>query len=382
MLKVFFVDDEPFITQGLSMIIDWAQYGYEISGTASNGKEAIEMIKENVPDLIIADIRMPQMTGFEMVEQLKSENVNIGNVVMLSGYSDFEYARRAIQDGCFDYLLKPIDKTELISVLERIQEESEADTSRNRESKPDRIAPLVKFFQSFNVQDNMAEVEQIDVEVSSDISSKEVIDELIYAVRTNRREDIESKAREVSYRLRNHDNSSVRMEINYILFEMLHLAYSVDASSDKEEVLQFISDSVLDSSFSADAENGLAKIMLDFAEYLVELRGGQNGGVLGEIEADIKANYAQNLTLKGLGNKYFINPAYLGQIFKKKYNESFKDYLNRVRIENAESLLINTDKKVYEVAEMVGYKDLDYFIDKFIALKGCTPARFRKNIGQ
>ena len=175
MLKVFFVDDEPFITQGLSMIIDWAQYGYEISGTASNGKEAIEMIKENVPDLIIADIRMPQMTGFEMVEQLKKENVNIGNVIMLSGYSDFEYARRAIQDGCFDYLLKPIDKAELISVLERIQEESEADTSRNLESKPDRIAPLVKFFQSFNVQDNMAEVEQIDVEVSSDISSNNVL---------------------------------------------------------------------------------------------------------------------------------------------------------------------------------------------------------------
>ena len=85
-----------------------------------------------------------------------------------------------------------------------------------------------------------------------------------------------------------------------------------------------------------------------------------------------------NLTLKYLGDKYFINSAYLGQLFHKKYGCSFKDYLNNYRIEKAVSLLLTTDMKTYEIAEAVGYKDVDYFVNKFITVKGCTPVRYRK----
>ena len=92
----------------------------------------------------------------------------------------------------------------------------------------------------------------------------------------------------------------------------------------------------------------------------------------------IREHYAQNLTLKDLGLKYYINSAYLGQLFRKTYGVSFKDYLNNYRIEMAASLLLHTDLKNYEIMEKVGYHDLDYFINKFIAMKGCTPARFRK----
>ena len=70
--------------------------------------------------------------------------------------------------------------------------------------------------------------------------------------------------------------------------------------------------------------------------------------------------------------------AYLGQIFRKKYGQSFKDYLNGYRIEQASLRLLRTDDKVYEIAQDVGYKDLDYFINRFIAVKGCTPAKFRR----
>ncbi|MBR6396761.1 MAG: helix-turn-helix transcriptional regulator, partial [Lachnospiraceae bacterium] len=66
--------------------------------------------------------------------------------------------------------------------------------------------------------------------------------------------------------------------------------------------------------------------------------------------------------------------------FKKQYGESFKDYLNKVRIKNAEELLIHTDLKIVDVAERVGYRDVDYFIDKFISHRGCTPAKFRKQL--
>ena len=83
---------------------------------------------------------------------------------------------------------------------------------------------------------------------------------------------------------------------------------------------------------------------------------------------------------KGLSEKYYVNSAYLGQLFRKKYGQSFKDYLNNYRIEQASNQLIHTDKKIIQIAEEVGYHDLDYFVNRFIQVKGCTPARFRKQM--
>lgn len=122
----------------------------------------------------------------------------------------------------------------------------------------------------------------------------------------------------------------------------------------------------------------LVRFAGEYADYLAQLRGKSARGVLGEIEKEVRDNYAGNLTLKELSKKYFINTAYLGQIFRKKYGCSFKDYLNAYRMDRAAELLLHTDMKIYEVAERVGYHDLDYFINRFIEAKGCTPARFRK----
>ena len=88
----------------------------------------------------------------------------------------------------------------------------------------------------------------------------------------------------------------------------------------------------------------------------------------------------QNLTLKDLSEKYYINTAYLGQVFRKKYGQSFRDYLNGIRIEQAAVLLMHTDQKIYQIAENVGYHDIDYFVNRFIQVKGCTPARFRRQM--
>ena len=113
---------------------------------------------------------------------------------------------------------------------------------------------------------------------------------------------------------------------------------------------------------------------------MAQLKGNQAKGVLGKVENDLRENFRENLTLKDLSRKYYVNAAYLGQIFKKQYGESFKDYLNHIRIEKAVELLLHTDMRIYEIADAVGYKDMDYFINKFIAIKGCTPAKFRKQI--
>ena len=103
------------------------------------------------------------------------------------------------------------------------------------------------------------------------------------------------------------------------------------------------------------------------------------GGVLTKIEREVRENYTQNLTLKELSRKYYINSAYLGQIFRKKVRRLLQGIISTNTASSAAAeLLLHTDKKVMEIAGAVGYRDPDYFINRFIASRGCTPARFRK----
>lgn len=178
------------------------------------------------------------------------------------------------------------------------------------------------------------------------------------------------------------DLKIINIAINYLLFQLQHLALEQDENVNQGEILKSIGIDVFEQGNIRDSAENMNRVLNDFADYLVQLRGNQAKGVLSQVEAQLKESYAENLTLKDFSRKYYINAAYLGQLFRKQYGESFKEHLNRIRIEKAVELLLHTDKKIYEIAEEIGYRDIDYFINKFIALKGCTPARFRKQIRQ
>ena len=94
MLRVMLVDDEPFILQGLSVLIDWNGLGFEIVKTAANGLEALEFLKKDEVDLIIADIRMPGMSGLELLENVRKSRITDAYFAIVSGYNDFAYARQ------------------------------------------------------------------------------------------------------------------------------------------------------------------------------------------------------------------------------------------------------------------------------------------------
>lgn len=120
MLKVLLVDDEPFILQGLTVLVDWQKEGFEIAGTAANGQEAVDFLQQRKVDLIIADIKMPVMTGTELLAKIRQENISDAYFAILSGYADFTYAQEAMRYKCTDYILKPVEKEELLSVLHRV----------------------------------------------------------------------------------------------------------------------------------------------------------------------------------------------------------------------------------------------------------------------
>lgn len=120
MIKVLIVDDEPKLREGMRTLIPWEEQGYTVVATASNGFEAIEKFHSLAPKLIVADIRMPGMDGLEMITELRKENADC-HILILSGYADFEYAKRAISYRVDGYLLKPVDEEELISYLQELR---------------------------------------------------------------------------------------------------------------------------------------------------------------------------------------------------------------------------------------------------------------------
>ena len=526
MRKVLLVDDEPFILQGLKIIIDWEEEGYEVVAQCSNGYEALEYIKNNQVDLIVADIQMPRMTGLELLEKIRTDKISDAFFIILTGFKDFSYIQTALRFECMDYLLKPVEKQELLRVVRKISqvadersaaeksredmeqaylarnlmallfgkhdeknieyveshmqivgairyvdiemadyageveelEEGEMrnyqrkmfqscrtflkeekdhcifDVSRDEKSfdigliycdyfakkrgveigtffeymqkyiktetgfstnvfvgKPvDKLSGVSKSYSSACVMKSLEafrtkkQIYFYDEEVASEESNaiilKDQLDELVTGIEEDDREKIEANVDKLFEAMNlNMTEETRRLNVNYLLFRLIYKATELDSELNQEEILRFIAEHSFEEGILRGSKDHMMHFCVEYAEYLSQLRKNASNGILVEIEKEISMHYMENLSLRDLGKKYFINSSYLGQMFQKKYNQSFRDYLTKYRIECAKQLLINSDKRIADIAEEVGYKDTDYFLKKFIEINGCTPSKYRKN---
>ena len=521
LLKVLLVDDEPFIVKGLSVLVDWAAQGFAIAGTAANGRQALAFLKKHPVDLIIADIQMPAMDGLELMEILRREKISDAHFVILSGYSDFEYARRAIRYDCMDYLLKPVMTDQLTELLQKVrascrrssegkqreavytsaylaqnllallQEQYDDKTVSFVESQlklnggvryvsiarqMDRTSPVpakrvkalrqelaaacreylggwekhlldvppersscgvglifchgmaqeagqsehdfllalhervqaavqsaVTIFAGKQVphitelgdsyqtavqmramhrylsKSDPVQFYRMDIDAGFAGISAMALDTLLAAIEKNDKPGIREGVLAVFGTISaDTDFELLRVNMDYLLYKMVRLACERDKTANQKELLQHLQKNMLRyGDVVPDKFERLIRFVQEYADYLLSLQ--QDGGsVIQQVEQEIRLHYRENLTLKGLSQKYYVNSAYLGQLFKKKYGVSFREYLNNCRIEQAARLLVTTGDKIYAIARAVGYQDLDYFIERFIAAKGCTPSNYRK----
>jgi two-component system, response regulator YesN len=230
--NVLVVEDEQIIREGLRILLESIDNEFRVS-EAMSGEEALLKVRQQLPRLIITDIRMNGMDGLSFIEKVRQISVDIP-IIILSGHSDFEYARAALQFGVTDYLLKPVNRVELSNVV-------------------------IKIFNSKDKKEN----------------------------------------REVSKQFK--------------------------------RILQFIDD-----------------------------------------------HLDQEITLGQIAEHIFLHPQYVGQLFKTELNQSFTEYLTNERMNRAKKLLATTNLKIYEVAQLSGYKSPKHFMALFKQEYGLTPKEYRK----
>lgn len=136
MYKVLLVDDEILVREAISKKIEWNKLGFDLIGDCENGKDAIEFVEQHPVDLVLTDICMPHIDGMGLSKYLH-EHCPQTSIIIFSGYSDFEYAKQAIQYKVSEYILKPVTAKELTEVLSRLKKK--LDGVRQEEQKIDKL---------------------------------------------------------------------------------------------------------------------------------------------------------------------------------------------------------------------------------------------------
>lgn len=123
MWGVVIADDEPIIRSGIAKIIPWNKYDCQVAGIARNGEEALELIKKTGAKIVISDIKMPKMNGLKLLDELRKAELDV-YFIIVSGYDEFQYVQKALNNGAFGYLLKPIIPEELEEMIRRAAEKA------------------------------------------------------------------------------------------------------------------------------------------------------------------------------------------------------------------------------------------------------------------
>ena len=141
MYQLLIVDDEEDIRRGMARGIPWNEWGFEVAGQAENGEEAVRIIGEKHPDVVLSDIRMPKMDGIELMQYLHENNPEI-KIIILSGYNDVEYLNMAIRNQVTEYLLKPTDIDEFETLFHRLKEKLDEEGIRRRELESLKVSAM------------------------------------------------------------------------------------------------------------------------------------------------------------------------------------------------------------------------------------------------
>lgn len=174
MLNVLIIDDEPNVRQGLKIIIPWKENEFEICGESGDPDEGLKMILTLQPDIVLIDIKLPGKLGVEIIKESREHGFK-GKFIIISGYSNFEYAKDAIKYGVKSYILKPVDEDELIEILLKLKGEINQERRWEKNKKIIEEFAIKKLFLEKNeeLEKELSRYESFQVAIVFDEFSKD-----------------------------------------------------------------------------------------------------------------------------------------------------------------------------------------------------------------
>ena len=424
MYKVLLVDDEYMITEGLKRLIPFDKWDMEVVATANHADDALDYVREHPVDIVISDVNMPDKTGLEMIQEMK-DLLPDAYYILLSGYQEFDYVKKAMNLSVVDYLVKPVDKVELGHLLEKIvtqlrekvqepeilsqQLDEEAFKTHltqkenwwiglSKEKQGDFVIPYYVLGQDWQIVLADQEFEGLLVmsfeapyQINFEKWKRDVEKTLFYgSVNLDQSESLFSYYEPI-YRVIIQGNLQQIID-ELTLLEKIVLENTPRVSITKQLFTQFVMDVFhLFEHLKADDMTDIVKnihaitTFEDLVAYTKETLTsffGQyrmNENVVSVLEV-IGRDYKKELSLKDISKDLFINPVYLGQLIKKETNSTFAELLNKQRIKAAQQLLLSTNDSIEDICYTVGYSNVGYFYKVFRKLCGKSPKAYRKQV--
>lgn len=390
--KILIADDEPKIRRGLHAQIDRLGLPCEVCAEAEDGEIALEAAERLRPDILLVDINMPFVNGLDFIEALRRTRAD-ARVILITGYEEFEYARRALELDVHAYLLKPINVEELRRAVETAIDQLEVSRQRNRhfewaiaqignrreflreEFLRDAVSGRLEAdeIREFRVYFDFPEPQRMMLMLISAHSSAAGEKPWQHTLRQYALQDALQEGPEgLAYRcLFSDDRGNVLLlydappELDARLIEAVRAALSAELGL----TVQLEAEPVASLTRIAEAYDSAMERMLSSA---------QLSPIVDGAKAYIAAHYSNpDLSLMEVAEALNAHPAYLSRTMKQELGMPFAKYLTNVRIGKAVQLMRDPSIRIWKVAEMVGYSGGNYFSAAFKKVLGVSPADYR-----
>ncbi len=410
MYRVFLVDDEIAIREGIRNAAFWNGNKYLLVGEAPDGEMALPMIQDEQPDIVITDIRMPFMDGMQMAEKLERLMPRI-EIIILSGYDDFNYARRAMSLGVQEYLLKPVSSVDLHEALERASSRIEKERQQRKliDSLRSRVEEKNLFLKEKILSSILTEpVQEREEEHTINemralginlVAGCYIVADITWLPEQDSLGPGQELLRELAERSGGtiqvcngrHGTLAIVMGDNELGAEERAYAFSRSAMSELEHLgcrnaFASVGNCVFHLGSIPDSASAARH-----ARHIAQANGTAPSGfsIIGAAEpvakvcAFLEEKYSDpNLMLRDAAEQVNMSDSRFSSVFAQKMGITFTEYLTDLRMKEAKKLLSTTKMRSSQVAVAVGYSDPHYFSYLFKKNAGMTPSEFRRSFSE
>ena len=403
MYKLLIADDEKQISDGLRDLINWNSLGFEITGIFKDGSEVIEFLKKYEADVVLTDIKMIFQSGIDVAKFVYENNIPV-QIVLISGYSEVELAMMAIKYNVNDYILKPIDIDLLTEAMIKIKDklDYEGDISKQKSilDHYERNIEEIKdvFFEeliigSFKNENYIQSMFQL-LYPRLDFA-KSYCFTLILGLKNYNR-FMQTHWNQTSNDLYNCLSNCINTTSAEIEYKL------ISKSKDELQLIGIVTDcsQVQKNSVEIQIEKNIACLQNDILKLLpitFQIKSlliyqgipdlvsaatpfqkmAHEGDMIEQAKKYIVEHIMDDISLEDVAEKFYFSQYYFSRLFKAKTGENLIDYIIRVKMDKAAHLLKNHKYKIYEISDMVGYKNHQYFTKVFKRYSGYTPNAYR-----